>query len=177
MQRVTAYVDGFNPYFGLKDSGFMRYYWLDYEEKMTDVNIVIQLLGDAFDNAFDTALVISGDSDLTTPIRRVRERFAKKRVVVAFPPRETLNKLLRGRIAALRGARSLAYLLDMSRSLRSVRLALHPARGLLQRFPSQLKRCANGYLNIGEDKLRACQLPEQLVKPDGYVLTRPDTWR
>jgi len=36
--------------------------------------------------------------------------------------RETLNKWLRGRIAALRGTRSLAYLLDMSRSLRSVRL-------------------------------------------------------
>lgn len=42
---------------------------------------------------------------------------------------------------------------------------------------SSLKRCANGYLNIGEDKLRASQLPEQLVKPDGYVLARPATWR
>jgi hypothetical protein len=29
MQRVTAYVDGFNLYFGLKDSSFKRYYWLD----------------------------------------------------------------------------------------------------------------------------------------------------
>ncbi|MEW5893515.1 MAG: hypothetical protein AB1697_10270 [Pseudomonadota bacterium] len=45
-----------------------------------------------------------------------------------------MNKLLRGRIAALRGAHSLAYLIDMSRSLCSVRLALHPARGFLQRF-------------------------------------------
>jgi hypothetical protein len=50
--------------------------------------------------------------------------------------RETLNKWLRGRLAALRGARSLAYLLDMSRSLRSVRLALSPARRFLQRFLS-----------------------------------------
>lgn len=39
---------------------------------MTDVNIAIQLLGDAFDDKFDVALVISGDSDLTTPVRRVR---------------------------------------------------------------------------------------------------------
>jgi len=31
-----------------------------------------------------------------------------------------------GRIAALRGARSLAYPIDMSLSLCSVRLALHP---------------------------------------------------
>ena len=60
--------------------------WPDYEEKMTDVNIAIQLMTDAFDDTSDVALVISGDSDLTTPIRRVRERFPEKRVIVAFPP-------------------------------------------------------------------------------------------
>jgi uncharacterized LabA/DUF88 family protein len=204
MTRVAAYVDGFNLYFGLKASGFKRHYWLDvvalagallkpdqqlvathyftarirdngrnaddqkrqnnyiealqqqgarcqfghyldkprscrscratwtdYEEKMTDVNIAIQLLGDAFDNAFDVALVISGDSDLTTPIRRVRQRFPAKRVVVAFPP---------------------------------------------ARHSSELKRCANGYLTIGEDKLRASQLPDRLEKADGFVLARPASW-
>lgn len=204
MLRVMAYVDGFNLYFGLKDSGFKRYYWLDvaalahsllkpgqqllathyftarirsngrnstdqkrqsdylealalrgvrcqfghylqktrqcrqcgaswpdYEEKMTDVNIAIQMLENAFDDAFDTALVISGDSDLATPIRRVRERFPQKRLIVAFPP---------------------------------------------GRFSGELKRCANGHLTIGEDKLRASQLPAHLTKPDGYVLTRPANW-
>lgn len=204
MQRVIAYVDGFNLYFGLKHSNFKRYFWLDvamlarhllkpeqhlvaahyftarirdngrnkddqkrqntylealavtgtqcqfghylektrecrtcratwpdYEEKMTDVNIAIQLLCDAFDDRFDTALVISGDSDLTTPIRRVRERFPEKRVIVAFPPR---------------------------------------------RYSSELKRRANGFLTIGEDKLRASQLPEHITKPDGFELHRPTSW-
>lgn len=60
--------------------------WKDYEEKMTDVNIAVQLLSDAFDDNFDTAFVISGDSDLTTPIRRVRSRFPNKKIVVLFPP-------------------------------------------------------------------------------------------
>ncbi|WP_065497246.1 NYN domain-containing protein [Burkholderia sp. CCA53] len=205
MTRVMAYVDGFNLYFGLKAAGFKRYYWLDvaalannllrpgqrlvtthyftarirdngrnaadqkrqndylealaaqgvqcqfghyldkrrqcytcqatwmdYEEKMTDVNIAIQLMVDAFDDAFDMALVISGDSDLTTPIRRVRERFPLKRVIVAFPPK---------------------------------------------RHSKALMQCANGHLAISESKLRASQLPEQLVKPDGYVLARPAIWR
>lgn len=204
MTRVAAYVDGFNLYFGLKHAHLKRYYWLDvaalassllksgqqlvathyftarirdngrnasdqkrqntylealtlqgvqsqfghylektrecrtchvtwpaYEEKMTDVNIAIQLLCDAFDNAFDVALIISGDSDLTTPIRRVRQRFPHKRVIVAFPPR---------------------------------------------RHSSELKRCASGYLTIGEDKLRASQLPEQIIKPDGFALHRPAHW-
>lgn len=204
MQRVIVYIDGFNLYFGLKQSNFKRYYWLDvaqlarnllkpdqhlvaayyftarirdngrnekdqkrqntylealtqqgvhcqfghylektrtcrncgahwpdYEEKMTDVNIAIQLLCNAFDDEFDTALIISGDSDLATPIRQVRERFLTKRVIVAFPP---------------------------------------------ARHSSELKRHANGHLTIGEDKLRASQLPEQITKPDGFVLHRPSTW-
>jgi len=28
-QRVITYVDGFNLYFGLRDSGFKRFYWLN----------------------------------------------------------------------------------------------------------------------------------------------------
>ena len=204
MQRVMVYVDGFNLYFGLKDSGWRKYYWLDlpalatallkpnqelvtthyftarirsnghntpdaqrqnayldalgvrgvliqeghylqktrqcrgcgntwpdYEEKMTDVNIAVQLLSDAFDDAFDLALVVSGDSDLTTPIRSVRSRFPEKRLIVVFPPK---------------------------------------------RHSAELKRAAHGYLTIGEDKLRASQLPESITKPGGHVLTRPATW-
>lgn len=60
--------------------------WTSHEEKMTDVNIAAQLLVDAYDNRFDTALVISGDSDLTTPIKLIRTRFPQKRVIVVFPP-------------------------------------------------------------------------------------------
>lgn len=60
--------------------------WADYEEKMTDVNIAVQLLSDAFDDAFDTAFLISGDSDLTTPVQRVRSRFPHKGIVVLLPP-------------------------------------------------------------------------------------------
>lgn len=60
--------------------------WLDYEEKMTDVNIAVRMLSDAFDDVFDTALLVSGDSDLTTPIQQIRSRFPLKRIVVVFPP-------------------------------------------------------------------------------------------
>ncbi len=60
--------------------------WTTHEEKMTDVNIAAQLLSDAYEDKFDTALVISGDSDLTTPIKMVLDRFPNKRVIVAFPP-------------------------------------------------------------------------------------------
>ena len=60
--------------------------WQTYEEKTTDVNIAVELLGDAQDDVFDTAIVVSGDGDLASPIRAVRRRYPQKRVVVAFPP-------------------------------------------------------------------------------------------
>lgn len=61
--------------------------WMDYEEKMTDVNLAAQLLCDAQDDRFDTAIIVSGDSDLTRPVQLVRSRFPEKRVVIALPPK------------------------------------------------------------------------------------------
>ena len=206
MQRVITYVDGFNLYFGLKDSRFKKYYWLDlpalsaallkqgqqlvathyftarirtngrnaadakrqtnyidalaaqdnltvheghylektqrcngcgatwkaYEEKMTDVNIAAQMLADAYEDRFDTAFIISGDSDLTTPIQQVRKRFPDKRLIVVFPP---------------------------------------------NRQSAQLKKAANGFLSIGEDKLRQNQLPDHVITASGFALHRPAHWR
>jgi uncharacterized LabA/DUF88 family protein len=206
MTRVFVYVDGFNLYFGLKSKGWRRHYWLDlaklsgallkpgqrletvhyftsrirttgknqqdmqrqtcylealqtlpglathfghflekprkclhsgakwigYEEKMTDVNIAVQMLNDAFADRFDLAILISGDSDLTTPLRTLREQFPTKRLIVAFPP---------GRKSA------------------------------------DLSKAAHGYLSIGEAHLRQSQLPQQVVRKDGFVLQRPSTWR
>ena len=63
---------------------------------MTDVNIAVELLGDAQDDIFDTALVVSGDSDLYGPIETVRRRYPHKRVVVAFPPDRVSKKLRSG---------------------------------------------------------------------------------
>ena len=40
----------------------------------------------AFALAFDVALLVSADSDLTGPIQAVRRLFTRKRIVVAFPP-------------------------------------------------------------------------------------------
>ena len=60
--------------------------WITYEEKMTDVNIAVSLLIDAQNDKFDTAIIVSGDSDLYTLVRAVRKRYEKKRIIIAFPP-------------------------------------------------------------------------------------------
>jgi hypothetical protein len=53
---------------------------------MTDVNIAVAMLSDAYHDRFETAILVSGDSDLTAPILEIRQEYPLKRVVVAFPP-------------------------------------------------------------------------------------------
>ena len=53
-----------------------------FEEKRTDVNIASYLLMDAFENQYDTAIIVSNDSDLTTPIEMVVNRLGKSVVTV-----------------------------------------------------------------------------------------------
>lgn len=69
--------------------------WTRHEEKMTDVNIATQLLVDAYEDYFDTAIIVSGDSDLTTPIKHIHQRFPAKKLIVAFPPGRRSDQLKR----------------------------------------------------------------------------------
>lgn len=68
---------------------------VDYvpNEKMTDVNIAVELMSDAFKNVFDTAVLVSGDSDLVGPVGAVVSGFKDKRLVCAFPPERWSNQL------------------------------------------------------------------------------------
>lgn len=47
------------------------------EEKGSDVNLASHLLFDAFTQAFECAIVVSGDSDLATPIEMVKKALAR----------------------------------------------------------------------------------------------------
>ena len=206
MYRVIAYIDGFNLYYGIKQKGWRRFYWLNvealsrsllahdqelratkyftalmsstpsdpdksrrqttyiealetlpdlqvffghflakpmkclkcgvtwtsYEEKRTDVNIAIEMLNDAYQNRFDTALLISGDSDLAGMVEMIRHLFPQKRIVVAFPPARNSN---------------------------------------------ELRKVVNYAFTIGRDKLVASQFPDAVTKPDGFTLHRPQRWR
>ena len=69
--------------------------WINYlpEEKKSDVNIASQMLKDAYENLFDVAYLISGDSDLVPPIEIIRSMTPSKRVVVFFPPNRFSREL------------------------------------------------------------------------------------
>jgi len=203
IERVIAYVDGFNLYFGLKEAGWKRYYWVDvkklvtrllkenqqlivtkyftarisgppdkqkrqsiflealstltdfniyyghylsstitcnrcgrnwhdFEEKMTDVNIATEMLTDSFEDKFDTAILISADSDLVPPIRTIKRIYPQKKIVVFFPPK---------------------------------------------RFSTHIKNFADIQLSIGRGSLVKSQFPDRIRKSDGMILEKPLEWR
>lgn len=200
-ERVVAYIDGFNLYFGMRDAGFDNFRWLNItklvssllkphqelggikyftsrvsnnpdkqkrqstyidalestgikiiygnyqdgsteckrcghvwrtaKEKMTDVNIATAIIVDAFKDEYDIAMLISGDSDLTPPIREVHKLFKNKRVFIAFPPK---------------------------------------------RHNSSMALVAKGFETIGRKKLADAQFDDEVISKTGFKLKRPTGW-
>ena len=56
-----------------------------FEEKQTDVNIAIQLFELAIKDEYDTAIIISGDSDLIPSIQAVKTTFPNKNIGIVIP--------------------------------------------------------------------------------------------
>ena len=59
--------------------------WKDHEEKETDVNLAVFMLDLAYQNEFDRALLISGDSDLVPALKAVKSRFPEKSFRIVAP--------------------------------------------------------------------------------------------
>jgi hypothetical protein len=70
------------------------------EEKRTDVNIGIRMLDDAYQDACDRFILVTGDSDLVPAIHTIKDRFPRKKVFVYVPTRTRV----RGAAVELRSA-------------------------------------------------------------------------
>ena len=60
-------------------------YYQAHEEKKTDINIAITLLGDAVADKFGTALILSGDSDLAPVTTKLKQLCPEKKIGVIVP--------------------------------------------------------------------------------------------
>lgn len=65
--------------------------YIKNEEKMTDVSIATEMVKDAYEDNFDTAILISADSDLVPPTIAVQA--LGKKVIAIFPPQRRSQQL------------------------------------------------------------------------------------
>jgi uncharacterized LabA/DUF88 family protein len=56
--------------------------WVDHEEKESDVNLALELLDLAYQDRYDRAFLLTRDSDFAPAVRKVKERFPRKKVTV-----------------------------------------------------------------------------------------------
>ncbi len=64
----------------------------NFSEKMTDINIAVEMFKDAYQINCDTQILISGDSDLV-PICRAILEFFNMKLVIFFPPYRKTDRL------------------------------------------------------------------------------------
>ena len=64
------------------------------EEKQTDVNIAVRLCLEAGNDSFDTALLVTGDTDLLPVVNAMHDQFPGKRVGVFIPPHRGSKELV-----------------------------------------------------------------------------------
>ncbi|MDR0866951.1 MAG: NYN domain-containing protein [Planctomycetota bacterium] len=55
-----------------------------YKEKESDINLAISLVSNAYENSFDKALLITGDSDFVPAMKLVKSKFPAKQIGVIF---------------------------------------------------------------------------------------------
>ena len=70
---------------------------------------------------------------------------------------------------------------DLTAPILAVR-QLFPSKRVILAFPPRrnsvtLRRIASGFVHIEASHLSKSQLPDEITKPDGYVLRRPDKWK
>ena len=65
-----------------------------FEEKRTDVNISVEIMGDCAFDKTDLIILISADSDLVPTIEYVKAHFTDKAIKVYFPPCRRSNDII-----------------------------------------------------------------------------------
>ena len=81
------------------------------EEKRTDVNMAVSMVDDAYQNACDHFVLMSGDSDLVPALATVRQQFPAKKITLYVPSRNPIRAAAVELRAAAHRARALPLLL------------------------------------------------------------------
>jgi uncharacterized LabA/DUF88 family protein len=202
MNRVSVYIDVFNLYFGMMTGSFRKYLWLDIaalsraiiasNQKLVSTKYFTAPIRANNDkrkrqNQYLQALDVVGgvDTYLGRYQKKTRSCHTCRATWIEYEEKMTdvriATELLRD---TFKNTYDTAILISADADLVppvEVVKQDFPGKSIVLWFPPRrechpLRQIADAHYRIGKGKLSSCQLPENVIKPDGYVLTRPTEW-
>jgi uncharacterized LabA/DUF88 family protein len=203
MKRLIAYVDGFNLYYGLRSKNWKWFYWLNVQEMarlmlkpgqtLVNTRYFTTIVNQPADKhkrqaTFLEALRTLNDfqiyyghflSDTITckncghTYQTYHEKMTDVNIATellsdAFQDKFDVALLVSADSDLVGPVQTVQRLFGKKRIV----VAFPPAR-----YSNALKRTANAYTYIGRNVLSKSVFPDQVTKPDGFVLRRPARWR
>ena len=206
-RRVIAYIDGFNLFYGMREKGWKRYYWLD----------IAKLAGSLLKPGQELVAVDYFTTRISGHNQRTREKAKRQSTYLeavatleavttyfghylakslsclrcgnrwdSFEEKMTdvniATELLTDAVAnRFDAALVVSGDSDLAPPIQRIK-DLHGDKKVVSVFPparssAKLKRTAHAYFTIGETHLRNSMFPDEVKKPDGFVLKRPAEWR
>lgn len=206
VERVMVYIDGFNLYYGMKSKKWQRYFWLDLRRLSEKLLSAIQTLvgvryftasvfpepGDpdkpkrqrTYIEALETLPELQIHSGYFLPKERscsrcgarwqtYEEKMTDVNIAVKLLSDAQDNTFDTAIIVSRDGDLTGPVQEVLSRySSKRIVVAFPPGRSSLS-----LQNAATAAFTIGRKTLKDSQFPDRVTKPDGYVLTRPPSWR
>lgn len=203
MKRVIAYIDGFNLYFGLREKGWRRYYWLDACRLVQNLLLADQVLVMV---KYFTARVVSDPAKQKRQSTFIEALETLPNLQVLFgkyqlnPRRcnycgteDTVpnEKMTDVQIATEMLSDAFADRFDVALLLSADSDLVPPVNALKElspnkvivaafppaRYSTELAKVAHAHLVIGRATLKRSLLPDRVVKKDGFVLECPSHWK
>ena len=202
MERVIAYIDGFNLYYGISDKGWRRYLWLDLAALTRSLLVPGQQLAAT---KYFTARVRADKGKILRQATYLQALETKGTVETFFGRYQQRSKQCRSCLSTwveyeekmsdvhlaselLRDAYTdrfdcaliISADADLLPPIEIIREDL-PKKRVLVAFPPDrdsfhLRGMAHQFFRIGRGRLAHSQLPPVMVKPDGFQLKRPSEW-
>jgi len=203
VERVIAYVDGFNLYFGLKSKGWCRYYWLNIQVLVQNLLKPSQrlLLTKYFtaritsppgkqirQSTFIEALETLDDFHIFYGKYQLNPRCCPHCAFEDEVPREKMTdvniatEILKD---AYQDKFDVAFLIsadsDLVPPLEALKELFCKKRIIIafppKRWSSDLAKSAHISFVISRARIAKSLFPEEIKKQDGYILRCPDSWK
>jgi len=205
MVRVIAYVDGFNLYFGLRESGYKKYYWLNirllaqkllmFNQELTFTKYFTARITDdpekekrqsTYIEALETLRGFNDFEIYYGHYRRDPYECPHCKCVYQVPHEKMTDVSIATEMLldASNNRFDKALLVsadsDLVPPIKAIRNK-YPEKGIIVAFPpsrysTDLQKTANASLYINRANLAQSRLPNNIKKADGFILQRPLEW-